>query len=107
MFSLHILRNTVALWLIRRGLDMLSSPSWAIGAIALPTQSPELLAGHIFIAAASKESDQALSAASLGLLDLLCAIASEKVTLSDLHPLFSPQRQDPASDGLPEATLLH
>ncbi len=105
MSLLYTSRNMLALWLIRRGLRMLSKPYWAIGAIGLPMQSPDKLAVHTINTVPTWDRER--SVVSSGLCVLLCDIVSGKAISSEFP--VSPFRhdQDQENDGSPDAKSLH
>src|SRR6266498_1723011 len=105
MFSPSTSKNMLGLWLIRRGLRMLSRPFWAIGAIAMPTSSPDKLAVHTCDIA--PRLDQAPSAVSSALCALLSDIANGRVILPRHLQFGSPNDQGRESDGLRDAKSLH
>ena len=105
MSLLYTSRNMLALWLIRRGLRMLSKPCWAIGAIGLPMPSPGKLAAHTINIAPAWDRER--SVVNSGLCVLLCDIVSGKAISSEFP--VSPFRhdQDQENDGSPDAKSLH
>jgi hypothetical protein len=105
MSSRSTLRNTLALWLVRRGLRLLSKPYWVIGAIGLLKPSPGGLAAHTYVNAPLWDQEQ--SVVNLALSELLSDIVNGRVTSSTPQPLRYRVDQDQESDGLPDAKSLH
>ncbi len=105
MYSRLTLRNTVALWLIQRGLAMLSKPCWAIGVTGLPMPSPGKLAVHTVNIAPMWDREP--SAVNSALCELLSAIVNGRDISSRFRESFFHQDRDPENDGLPDAKPLH
>ena len=105
MSLLYTSRNMLALWLIRRGLRMLSKPCWAIGAIGLPMPSPGKLAAHTINIAPAWDRER--SVVSSGLCVLLCDIVSGKAISSEFPGSFCRHDRDQENDGSPDAKSLH
>ena len=105
MSLLYTSRNTLALWLTRLGLRMLSKPYWAIGAIGLPMQSPDKLAVHTINIAPVWDRER--SVVSSGLCVLLCDIVSGKAISSEFPASLFRHDRDQENDGSPDAKSLH